>query len=484
MKLRTIVGMLVAAAMVRVGWGSAPKPLEPVPSAAQIAWIDNEFTFFIHFNMDTFTGKGIGDGDEDPKIFNPTELDCEQWAEVAKAVGSKGMILTAKHHDGFCIWPTATTEHSVKNSTWKDGKGDVVREFVEACHKNGIKVGIYCSPYDRSTKLYDADKPAYAKMYQAQLTELLSNYGPVYEMWFDGNKADVATWGDVVATVRKLQPDAVVKQGPRVTPIREDVRWVGNEMACAPLTNWSVEPAPSADGKEVESIWFARECDTLLNGHWFWDEKPPRDLATLLNYYYWSVGRNCQLILNVAPDTRGKFSDACVTRLKEFRAAIDKIFEKDLAAGKTATASNTRENDATYGPAMAVDGNKETYWATDDGVTSASLEIDLGAAADFNVIRTEEVIALGQRVSEYKIEALEGADWKTIVNGTTIGNRKLDRFPKVTASKIRLTIEKARACPTIRTVGVYLDTVSPAESFEPAIALKEMKPGTRAPKGN
>jgi alpha-L-fucosidase len=458
-----------------------PKALAPLPSANQLAWIENELTLFTHFGMNTFTGRGTGLGSEDPKLFYPTNLDCRQWVRVAAETGFKGIILTAKHHDGFCLWPTATTKHSLASSDWKNGQGDVVRELSEACQAGGIKLGIYCSPWDRSMTNYDSDKPAYARYYHQQLTELLSNYGPVFEMWFDGNKANVADWENIIRVVRTLQPDAAIKQGPVLKPIREDVQWVGNELACAPLENWSVCPAPGSTNLETP-IWFPRECDTMMNGHWFWDTNAPRDLATLLNFYYTSVGRNSMLLLNVAPDENGLFSDECVRGLHQFHDALQKIFGTDLAAGKKATASNVRGNDSSFGADKALDGDAKTYWATDDGVTSAALEVDLGGEREFNVIRTEEMISLGQRVEQYQVEALVGGAWKQISSGTTIGYRKLDRFPKVKASKVRLTILNSRACPTIKSFGVHFDTVSPPESFAPANALLEIKKGTRAPR--
>jgi alpha-L-fucosidase len=461
-----------------------PKPIEPLPSPAQLAWQEDELTLFTHFGINTFTGRSTGLGNEDPKLFNPTALDCGQWVRVARECGFKGIILTAKHHDGFCLWPTAATEHSVKNSTWKEGKGDVVRELADACKAGGIKLGIYCSPWDRSVTTYDSDKPAYAKYYHQQLSELLGNYGPVYEMWFDGNHADVADWPNIIGLVRKLQPGAVIKQGPRLEPILEDVRWVGNEMACAPLANWSVYPAPTAQLPTKDSQWFPVECDTMMVGHWFWDGTPPKDLATLLNYYYTSVGRNSILLLNVAPDKRGLFSDDSVKRLHEFHDALQKIFGTDFAAGKTAVASNVRGNDAAFNADKALDENKETYWTTDDGVTQATLEVDLGGEREFNVVRLEEMLTLGQRVAEYKIEAWDDASktWKELNHGFTIGYRKLDRFPKVKSSRVRLTILQARACPAIKSVGVHLDTISPEEYFQPDKANLEIKPKTSAPK--
>lgn len=451
-----------------------PKPLEPVPSPAQLAWQEDELTLFAHFGINTFTGRSTGLGNEDPKLFNPTALDCNQWARVAKECGFKGIIFTAKHYDGFCLWPTATTDHSVKNSSWKDGKGDVVREFADACKTSGMKMGIYCSPWDRSVTNYDSDKPAYSKYYRQQLSELLSNYGPVYEMWFDGNRASVADWPDIISLVRKLQPGAVIKQGPRLNPVAEDIRWVGNEQACASLANWSVYPAPNSR----PSQWFPVEGDPMMVGHWFWDGTQPRDLATLLNYYYTSVGRNSMLLLNVAPDKRGLFSDDTVKRLHEFHDALQKIFGTDFAAGKTAVASNVRGDDSAFAADKALDGDKSTYWATDDGVTNATLEVDLGGEQEFNVVRMEEMIALGQRVAEYKIEAWDevAKDWKQLNHGFTIGYRKLDRFPKVKSSKVRLTILQARACPTIKSFGVHLDAFSPTDSFELEKANLEIKP--------
>jgi alpha-L-fucosidase len=480
MKIKALLLGVFFAGALNLQAAEPPKPLEPLPSANQLAWIDNELTLFTHFGMNTFTGRGTGMGTEDPTLFYPTNFDCNQWVRVARETGFKGIILTAKHHDGFCLWPTATTKHSVASSGWKNGKGDVVRELADACKAGGIKFGIYCSPWDRSVTNYDSDKPAYAKYYHQQLTELLSNYGPVFEMWFDGNKANVADWANIIAVVRKLQPTATIKQGPVLTPVREDVRWVGNELSCCPVENWSVYPAPGPTNATVP-IWFPLECDTMMNGHWFWDANAPRSLQTLLDFYYYSVGRNSMLILNVAPNPDGLFSDECVTRMHEFHDALRKIFGTDFALHQKAAASNIRGNDPAFGPDKALDGDAKTYWAADDDVTNAFIEVDLGGGKTFNVIRTEEPISLGQRVSRYKVEALIGADWKEICSGTTIGHRKLDRFPKVTASKVRLTILASRACPILSGFGVHLDSVSSAKSFEPENALKEIKKGTRAP---
>jgi alpha-L-fucosidase len=295
-------------------------------------------------------------------------------------------------------------------------------------------------------------------------------------MWFDGNKAPTSAWPDVIDVVRTHQPNAIIKQGPALMPIREDIRWVGNEQARAPLTNWSIYPSPvQADAGAAPRIWFPVESDIPMIGSWFWDGKPPLSLAQLLDIYYISVGRNSELLLNIAPDRRGLFSDDSLARLKEFRAALDSIFKTNLATGKTIVAANVRGNDPSYGPARMLDDDKSTYWATDDAVTTSSFDVDLGSEQEFNVIRTEEMVSLGQRVVEYKVEVSGLADagaWRSIVQGTTIGYRKLDRFPRLSASKVRVTITKSLASPVLRGFGVHLDTVSPPDSFLPANALK------------
>lgn len=476
-----LVGALLASFCVHAA--APPPPLLPVPSRSQLEWYDADLTVFVHFGMNTFTGKSTGSGSEDPDLFNPSKLDCTQWVKAAQSCGFKGFILTAKHHDGFCLWPTATTKHSVASSSWKDGKGDVVRELSDACRAAGLKFGVYCSPWDRSQTNYDSNKPAYAKLYRQQLTELLSNYGPVYELWLDGNKANVADWPNIINVARTLQPDAIIKQGPRLEPIREDVRWVGNELACAPLANWAVYPPPDVS-TEANRIWFPLECDTPMIGHWFWADTLPLELPALLNYYYTSIGRGSILLLNIAPNREGLFSPESVSRMQEFHAAIRQIFGTDLAVGSRATASNVRGNNPAFDPTRVADGKPDTFWAVDDGLTNAWVEVDLGAERRFNVVRLEEMISLGQRVAEYQLEVWNSSDhtWKVVNKGFTIGNRKLDRIPTVASSKLRLTILKSRACPVIKSIGLHLDTISPAEHFAPAFANAEAVKGTRMPR--
>ncbi|MCG3198291.1 MAG: hypothetical protein GHCLOJNM_02788 [bacterium] len=434
-----------------------PTPLEPVPTARQLAWQEAELVMFLHFGMNTFTNREWGEGTEDPKQFNPTRLDARQWAREAKHAGFKWVILTAKHHDGFCLWPSAHTEHSVRNSPWLEGKGDVVAELAEACREEGLRLGLYLSPWDRHEPRYN-DSPAYDEYFKAQLTELLSNYGPISEVWFDGagSEGHVYDFPGYYALIRRLQPDAVIAIcGP-------DVRWVGNEDGVARETEWSVQPAnPSFHGAGSSKVWYPAECDTSIRPGWFWhadqDDKV-KSLGTLMDVYYKSVGRNSLLLLNVPPNNEGLLPAPDVARLREFRAALEAIFSLDFALGKPCTASNSRGGDRAYHPGNATDTSAGSYWATDDSVTEASLEVDLGSPKTFNVARLEEMISLGQRVEKYRLEARVDGEWKKITEGTTIGRKKLDRFETVAADKVRLVIEKSLACPTIRSLGLHLDS--------------------------
>jgi len=434
---------------------AAPAALPPVPTKEQLAWQEAELILFLHFGMNTFTNREWGDGKEDPKQFHPTAFDARQWARVAKETGFKWMILTAKHHDGFCLWPSAQTEHSVRSSAWRDGKGDVVGEVVRACRESGLRFGFYLSPWDRHEPRY-ADDQAYDGYFRAQLTELLTGYGDIAEVWFDGagGEGHVYDFPSYYDAVRRLMPGALIAIcGP-------DVRWVGNESGVARETEWSVQPANPAFHRGAErNVWYPAECDVSIRPGWFWhpeQDSQVKSLDHLLDIYYKSVGRNSLLLLNVPPNDKGLIPDPDIARLREWRRVLDETFAIDFAIGKGATASNVRGKDPAFDAVKAIDGDAKTYWATDDGVTEASIELDLGCPVSFNVTRVEEAIALGQRVEAYRIEAFTDGAWKAIAKGTTIGRKKLDRVGPVSATRVRLVIEKARACPAIRAFGLHL----------------------------
>ena len=434
-------------------------PHLPIPTPQQIEWQEAELLMFIHFGINTFTNREWGDGKENPSLFNPDKLDARQWVRVAKETGFKYMILTTKHHDGFCLWPSKYTEHSVKNSPWKNGNGDVVREFVDACNEVGMKVGLYLSPWDRHDQSY-GDSPKYNEFYKNQLTELLTNYGEVAEVWFDGacgegpnGKKQEYDWQGYYGLIRTLQPKALIAiSGP-------DIRWVGNEDGVARETEWSVQSAHPVRHYGIQGdVWNPAECDVSIRPGWFWhksEDSKVKSLDHLLDIYYKSVGRNSALLLNIPPSDQGLFADPDIQRLRELRAILDETFKLNLAVGKKTIASSAR-SDRTYGAQNVVDEDPTSFWATGDDVTTGWIEIDLGELVRFNLSKTEEEIALGQRIESYRIEVWDGSDWKTIVRGTSIGHKKLDRFEPVTACKVRLVIEKSRACPTIREFGLYM----------------------------
>jgi alpha-L-fucosidase len=415
------------------------------PTPQQLAWQEAELSMFLHFGVNTFTDREWGDGKEDPRIFNPTELDAHQWVETAKAAGFKYMILTAKHHDGFCLWPSKYTEHSVKNSPWRGGKGDVVREFAEACQKAGVKMGFYLSPWDRHEPTY-GDSPRYNEYFRNQLTELLTNYGEVAEVWFDGacgegpnGKRQEYDWHSYYEVIRRLQPNALIAIcGP-------DVRWVGNEDGYARETEWSVQDVnPVFHQGKAGKVWHPAECDVSIRPGWFWrkrEDEKVKSLEHLVDIYYKSVGRNSVLLLNVPPNHRGLLPEPDVARLREFRAALDRTFATNFAQGGPTTPPQA---------ARVVDSNPDAYWPA-----TGPLIVELGAPVTFNVSMVQEYIAEGQRVEAYQIDAWTNGEWQPVVTGTTIGHKKLERFPDVTASKVRLSVTQSLDTALIRSFGLY-----------------------------
>jgi alpha-L-fucosidase len=457
-----------------------PKPILPVPNAQQMAWQEMEFYGFIHFSINTFTDVEWGYGDKSPELFNPTELDVRQWAKIAKEAGMKGLILTDKHHDGFCLWPSKYTEYSVKNSPWKNGKGDVVKELAEACKEYGLKMGIYLSPWDRNHA--DYGKPEYIGYFRNQLTELLTNYGDIFEVWFDGanggdgyygganavrtvDKKTYYDWETTIALIRKLQPNAIIwsDNGP-------DARWVGNEHGFAYETTWSPLLRDSvyggmpeyhtkyAFGQENGTHWVPAEADVSIRPNWYYhksEDNKVKTLKELLDIYYRSVGQNSTLLLNLPVDRRGLVHENDEKQLKKLTEQLKEDFATNLALNAKTTATNVRGDASTYKSDKAVDGNKDTYWATDDAVTSASITIDFEKPTLFNRFLIQEYIQMGQRVKQFSLEAEIDGTWQTIENQTTIGYKRILRFDDVKATKIRLNIEDAKGCPLISNIGVY-----------------------------
>jgi alpha-L-fucosidase len=469
-----------------VGLGAAPPAAVPppspegaVPSARQLAWQEQPYYGFVHFSVNTFTDREWGTGEETPDVFAPTAFDARQWARVAREAGMAGLVLTAKHHDGFCLWPSRYTDHSVRSSRWLDGRGDVVRALAEACRAEGRKLGLYLSPWDRHHAGYG--RGGYLDYYRAQLGELLTQYGPLFEVWFDGanggdgyyggasetRRIDPATyyeWPRTWGLVRELQPQAVVfsDAGP-------DVRWVGNEKGVGFETTWmafdraSAYPgmpgfAALAPGRPDAPDWVPPEVDVSIRPGWFYhtaEDAQVKTVAELVEIYYASVGRSGSLLLNVPPDRRGLLHDTDVERLHGLRRWLDGTFAHDLARGARASADHVRGGAAAFAADRTVDGDASTYWATDDGVTRATLELRLPAAARFDQLRLREAVALGQRVESWAFDAELGGRWRTLAVATTIGVRRIVRFPPVSARRVRLRVLRSRACPAIAELALF-----------------------------
>ena len=473
--LLSIVSAAGLALVASCGKVAPPEPYGAVPTPQQIEWQKMEMNMFAHFGPNTFTGLEWGLGTEAEDIFNPSALDCGQWASIAKAAGFKGIIITGKHHDGFCLWPNPVSTHTVAQSPWKDGKGDVLKELSEACAKEGLKFGVYVSPWDRNDPHYGT--PEYNDVYVKTLETVHDGrYGEVFEQWFDGangegpnGKKQVYDWPRFHETVLKYSPNAIM-----FSDVGPGCRWVGNERGVAGRTNWSTlntkgftpgAGSPSTDtlntGNVHGAVWHPAETDVSIRPGWFWRESENdkvKSLNKLLSIYYTSVGRNSLLLLNVPPDDRGLIHSADSARLMEFRRAIDEIFKDNLADGAKAKASNVRGRG--FGAENILDGNFDSYWATKDGVNEASVTFNLAGEKTFNRVLIQEYIPLGQRVKSFTVEA-EGPDgqWKEIARETTIGYKRIVPTEKVTTSKVRVNLV-AFAPVVINGFGLYLDNIS------------------------
>ncbi|MFN4144369.1 MAG: exo-alpha-sialidase [Runella sp.] len=458
-----------------------PLPVGPVPTKAQLAWHQMELNAFVHFTTNTFTDLEWGYGDEKPSIFNPTAMNVEQWAETFQKAGFKGVILTCKHHDGFCLFPSQYTAHSVKNSPYRGGKGDVVREVADACKKFGLKFGVYLSPWDRNHPEYG--RTAYVEYYRNQLKEVFTNYGPVFEMWFDGanggdgyyggarekRRIDGQTyydWPTTLDQIRAIAPDVIFfsDAGP-------GVRWCGNERGIAGETNWNtITPDTLYAGKAgIEQLlntgsedgthWIPSEVDVSIRPGWFYhasEDDKVRSPQNLMEIYLSSVGRGSTLLLNVPPDRRGLLHEKDVKSLLEWRALLDQTFSTNLAANAKVEASHTRGRD--FGASYLTDQNPNTYWAAHDGTTTATLTLTLGKdECCIQFLKLKEYIALGQRVKAFYVEGYHSKtkQWKKIAEGTTIGYQRILKINAFNMRKLRIHITAAKASPVLSEIAVY-----------------------------
>lgn len=462
-----------------------PSPLPPLPEPRQVEWQQMETYAFIHFGPNTFADREWGYGDADPSIFNPPHLDCRQWARVCKAAGMKGIILTAKHHDGFCLWQTQYTDYSIRNAPYRQGRGDVVAELAEACREYGLKLGLYLSPWDRHQASYAT--PLYREYFHAQLRELLTNYGDIFEVWFDGANGGDGYYGGACETrtidrrtyydfprawqtVDSLQPGAVCfsDAGP-------GCRWVGNEQGYASATNWSFvrssEVYPGyedykslqqghADGDQ----WAAAECNTSIRPGWFYhsrDDDRVKSIATLVDLYYRSVGRNGTFLLNFPVAPSGLIHPVDSQRAVDFHKQITAELSHNLASHAKVYASNSRGR--LYKASLVTDGHFDTYWATSDGINTGTITLKFRKPVKINRLMLQEYIPLGQRVQSFSVSYLDHGGWNAIDAGeetTTIGYKRILRFPTVTTRQLRISFNKSRAPLCISEIAAFFATTA------------------------
>jgi alpha-L-fucosidase len=463
----------------------APAPYGPVPSERQLAWHELEFYGFVHFTVNTFTGLEWGYGDEDPSIFDPSGFDADRIVSAAKEGGMRGLVLTCKHHDGFCLWPSRYTDHSVKSSRWRGGQGNVVAELSRACASAGIGFGAYLSPWDRNHADYGTEK--YIIYYRNQLRELLSSFGPMFEVWFDGanggdgyyggarekRSIDARTyygWEQTWQIVRDLQPQACM-----FSDVGPDIRWVGNEKGIAgePCLH-TIDASSFAPGDADRELlnhgeryvegsdrfaWLPAECDVSIRPGWFYhaeEDERVRTPENLVELYYQSVGRGASLHLNLPPDRRGLIHETDAASLAAFRRRRDATFSNDLAKGATVTSRSHRGNLAAFSAENLLDPAPDTYWSTDDEVHEAEAIVDLVVERTFNIVDLREYLPLGQRVDRFTVEVEEAGRWRIFAEGSAIGRRRIASGSRCTAKRIRLRCSGPVA-PAISSLAVFYD---------------------------
>ena len=445
MKTRTRTFLLLGVVLASLASVStAQNSVDMKPTPQQVAWQDLEFGVILHFSTNTFLDQEWGDGKAAPSVFNPAQFDPDQWMQAIQASGAKYVVLVAKHHDGFCLWPTEQTDYSVKASPWKNGKGDVVGDVARSARKYGLKFGVYLSPWDRHDPRYN-DPPAYDQYYLSELEELATHYGDLVEFWLDGagSAGHVYNFAKILETLRTYQPNAIVFADTGLFEYG-DARWVGTESGKVDYENWNVID------RHGYLRWRPVEADTPLRElHWFWhpnDEASLKSVDTLTTIYEQTVGRGAQLMLGVAPDSRGLLPDSDALRLKEFGAAIQRLQSANLALRHRPTEVSA-----------ALDGDRDTFWSAPIGSHHAMLEVDFAQPVPMDRVTTMEWLNDGQHVEKYAIEVWTGKEWKSVAGGQAIGHEKIDRFPSVTASRIRLNILSSSQEAHIREFQVYHD---------------------------
>ncbi|MGV8134132.1 MAG: alpha-L-fucosidase [Mangrovibacterium sp.] len=481
-----LIGIVFLIAVFIPGCGkkiSPPVPYGLLPTKRQLAWHRMETYAFLHFTVNTFTSKEWGYGDEDEKLFNPDGFDANQIIGTLAEAGFKGAILTAKHHDGFCLWPSKYTGHSVKNSSWKNGQGDVVREISEACKKYGIKFGLYLSPWDRNNSDYGNEK--YIDYYRDQLKELLTGYGEVFEVWFDGanggdgyyggtkevrqiNRSVYYGWDENFKIVRELQPNAVIfsDAGP-------DLRWIGNEEGYAKDSCWATYTPEPREGETKANpgttkyqvgetgtmngkFWMPAETDVSIRPGWFYhanEDSKVKTLEKLVDIYFHSVGNGTSLNLNIPPDGTGRISKTDSLRLMEFKSYLDRAFSKDLLKSSKVRTDHVRGR--SFSPENLIDNNPSTYWVTGDQDTTATIEFRWKEPETINCLMLKEYIRLGQRVVSFSADIWKDGKWQEIIKGSTIGYKKIIQFQTCSSDRVRINIKASLACPVISDIAAF-----------------------------
>ena len=454
--------------LLLISFFAPPEPIGAIPSSRQLAWHDREMYAFIHFGVNTFSNEEWGHGNEDPESFNPSELNTDQWCKVFKDSGLTGVVITAKHHDGFCLWPSTLTDHSVKYSPWKNGNGDILKDLSASCQKYGLHLGVYLSPWDRNNPVYGKGQE-YNEYFANQLRDILSNYGPMTEVWFDGacgegpnGKRQVYDWALFHSVVRELQPNAVIfsDAGP-------DIRWIGNEKGFAGESNWSTmnrdEFYPGIpekntelnEGQEGGTHWLPGEVDVSIRPGWFYhpdqDDKV-KSPEKLFQIWLESVGRNANLLLNFPIDRRGLVHETDAANAMAMKQLIDRFTLTDVALTSATTATNTRDG---FDSSNVNDDDHSTYWSTEDDVTTGAIQLDFEDLVEITAVDVSEHIQLGQRVQAFTVEVKRNMNWIEVARATTIGNRRILRFEPVICTSIRVNVTKSLGPITLETLKVY-----------------------------